>query len=303
MSEVETFYKDKKVLVTGGAGFIGSHLVEKLVKLGAHVTILDNFSTGNLNNLSPIITQINVLYADITSPYSCIKATTNKDIVFHLAAFISVPGSIENPDFCHKVNVEGTKNILQACVENKTQTLVLSSSAAVYGDKEDPCTENDLPNPTSPYGKSKVEGEKLCKEYAQTSALATACLRYFNVYGERQDPNGHYAAAAAKFKQNLLNKKPITIYGDGKQTRDFVHVSKVVQANLTIAHIAQQENLKGEIFNVGTGKSINLFQLVEILEQELNTKTTEFTFLPSRSGDIPHSQANCEKYKRVLAKI
>ncbi len=303
MSKIETFYKDKNVLVTGGAGFIGSHLVEKLIDLGAHVTIIDNFSTGNLNNLSSVITQINVLYSDITSAYSCRKATHNKDIVFHLAAFISVPGSISNPDYCKKTNVEGTKNILEACKESSVKTCIFSSSAAVYGDKVDPCSEADQTQPLSPYGQSKVDGENLCKQYSQESDLNTASLRYFNVYGNRQDPNGSYAAVAAKFKQNLLSKTPITIFGDGKQTRDFIHVSEVVKANLNIAQQAQNDNLKGDVFNIGTGKSINLFQLIEILEQELNIQKSEITFQPSRSGDIPHSLANCEKYKNLLAKV
>ena len=301
MKSLEAFYKGKNVLVTGGAGFIGSHLVEALIKFGARVTILDNFSTGSLNNLTSVLTLINLFYADISSPYSCLKATKNKDMVFHLAAFISVPGSISNPDLCYTINTQGTKNLLEACKEYEVKTFMLSSSAAVYGNKNESCIETDAPNPQSPYAQSKIDGERLCKEYAEKESFNTACLRYFNVYGERQNPNGEYAAAAAKFKQNLLSKQPLTIYGDGKQTRDFIHVSKIVEANLKIA---MMENLKGDIFNIGSGKSIDLFQLIEQLEQELNVKKTDITFQGSRKGDILHSQANCEKYqKEVLAKV
>lgn len=297
MKHLEAFYKGKNILVTGGAGFIGSHIAQALVGLGARVTILDNFSAGNLSNLSSVFTYINLQYADITSAYSCLQAAKNKDIVFHLAAFTSVPGSIANPDLCTKINVLGTKNILEACKDRGVKTFIYSSSAAVYGNKTEDCTETDPTNPQSPYASSKVLGEKLCKEYADAMIVSTACLRYFNVYGDRQNPNGSYAAAVAKFKHNLLNKKPITIYGDGTQTRDFVHVSDVVKANLNIAML---ENMKGDIYNIGSGKSMNLLELIEKLELELNIKKTDITFESRRAGDIVHSNANCSKYKNLV---
>ncbi len=293
----ESFYQGKNVLVTGGAGFIGSHLVERLIELGARVTVFDNFCSGNLNHLSSVITQVNLFYADITTPYSCLKATVNKDIVFHLAAFVSVARSITNPEICSKINIEGTKNILEGCKTNRVPTLIFSSSAAVYGAKNDICDEQDTLNPLSPYAQSKAEGELLCKKYAEEGAVSTASLRYFNVYGDRQDPNGEYAAAVAKFKHNILNKKPIAIYGDGKQTRDFIHVSKAVEANL---NIGMMNSLKGEAINIGSGKSINLLELIKQLETELNIKSTEVTFHPARKGDIMHSQANCQKYNKLL---
>ncbi|MFH1831884.1 MAG: NAD-dependent epimerase/dehydratase family protein [bacterium] len=297
MKHLEAFYKGKNILVTGGAGFIGSHIAQALVGLGARVTILDNFSAGNLSNLSSVFTYINLQYADITSAYSCLQAAKNKDIVFHLAAFTSVPGSIANPDLCTKINVLGTKNILEACKDRGVKTFIYSSSAAVYGNKTEDCTETDPTNPQSPYASSKVLGEKLCKEYSDAMIVSTACLRYFNVYGDRQNPNGSYAAAVAKFKHNLLNKKPITIYGDGTQTRDFVHVSDVVKANLNIAML---ENMKGDIYNIGSGKSMNLLELIEKLELELNIKKTDITFESRRAGDIVHSNANCSKYKNLV---
>lgn len=292
MNHLEKFYQGKHVLVTGGAGFIGSHLTEKLVKLGAHVTVLDNFSTGKLANLKPIITRINLMYADITSQYSCQKATAGKDVVFHLAAFISVPLSIKNPAICSAINTNGTQNILEGCKQNNVPSLVFSSSSAVYGNKETPCNEQDTPNPQTPYASTKLEGEKLCKQYAQECNMNTVCLRYFNVYGERQNPNGEYAAVVAKFKDCLCNKKPITIFGDGKQTRDFIHVSKVVETNLKMG---MQKNNVGEVFNVATGTSINLIQLIKQLENELKLKPADILYEPTRSGDIMHSQANCKK--------
>lgn len=296
MNEFERFYRGKKVLVTGGAGFIGSHIAEALVNLGSHVTIMDNFSTGSLNNLRSVVTNINLMYADITSPYSCLKATTDKDIIFHLAAFVSVPFSIKNPTTCFAVNAQGTKNLLDASTENKVTSFVYSSSSAIYGNKETPCSENDQPNPQSPYAQTKLEGEQFCRKYAQEHGINTVCLRYFNVYGERQNPYGDYAAVVPKFKNCLLTKKPITIFGDGSQTRDFIHVSKVVDANLKTGMLS---NTHGEIFNIASGKSVNLLDLIKQLEQEVSQPLTDITYKPSRHGDIMKSQANCSKYEKI----
>lgn len=296
MESLQNFYNNKRVLVTGGAGFIGSHLVEKLTSLGARVTVLDNFSTGNLTNLKSVAHIITLLYSDIRSPYSCLKATYQQDIIFHTAAFTSVPESIKNPSLCHITNVEGTKHLLEGCKKNNVKTFILSSSSAVYGNKPEVCVESDFPCPQSPYAVSKYEAETLCQKYTAEHELNTAILRYFNVYGERQNPHGAYAAVVARFKQQLLTGQPVTIFGDGTQTRDFVHVSTVVEANLILG---MNSALRGEVFNIGSGKSVNLFQLIEQLEQELNVKRADITFLPSRQGDIVNSTANCEKYKTV----
>jgi nucleoside-diphosphate-sugar epimerase len=297
MKQFAEFYKNKKVLVTGGAGFIGSHIVEELVKNEAKVTILDNLSSGTLNNLRNVFPQINIIYGDVSNPFTCLHATMNTDVVFHLAALVSVPISTQNPKICYQINIDGTKNLLEACKKNKVQTFALSSSAAVYGNRNDVCHEKDTPNPQSPYAESKLEGEKLCKQYSEKFDLNTVSLRYFNVYGDRQNPNGDYAAVVAKFKHNLKNKKPIIIFGDGKQTRDFIHVSKVVQANLKLA----MQNIKGEIFNIASGKSINLFELIELLEKETNIEKTEILFQATRPGDIQISKANCKKYQKMFA--
>lgn len=297
MMELQNFYKDKQVLVTGGAGFIGSHLVEKLVELGARVTVFDNFSTGSLNNLRAVLPFITVSFGDVRSAYSIQRATQHKDIVFHLAAFISVPLSIEQPELCHATNVLGTRNVLEGCKENNVVTFIFASSCAVYGNTNTANFEDDPVNPTTPYAHSKVKGEALCKEYAQQYNISTATLRYFNVYGDRQRTNGEYAAVVAKFKENLLNRKPITIFGTGKQTRDFVAVGDVVLANLKVAMLPE---LRGEIFNIGSGKSTNLLDLLAQLEKDLNIQRAGITFAPARSDDIFYSCASCEKYKNKV---
>ncbi|MFH1643588.1 MAG: NAD-dependent epimerase/dehydratase family protein [bacterium] len=296
MRQLNDFYKDKKVLVTGGSGFIGSHLVEKLIEYGAKVTILDNFSNSTLNNLKKVITQINLIFGDIRSSYTCHKATKGKEIVFHTAAFVSVPKSIDNPKLCHEINFVGTKNLLNASIQNNVQTFILSSSAAVYGEKDDVCKEEDDPNPQSPYAQSKLNSENSCKEFFQKYNLNCASLRYFNVYGDRQNSNGDYAAVVAKFKQNLIDRKPIIIFGDGKQLRDFIHVSKIVEANLKMGML---QNLNGEIFNIASGQSINLLELINQLEKELKIEKTQILFKETRPGDIINSKASCSKYKNL----
>jgi len=297
MEQFQKFYEKKRVLVTGGAGFIGSHLVEKLVSLRAQVTVLDNFSTGCLNNLKNVANAITILYSDVRSAYACTKATVGHDIVFHLASFISVPDSIKQPELCHNINVAGTVNMLEACSKNKAKTLIFSSSSAVYGQTNKVVSEDDPLNPMSPYATSKLEAETACKQYAALFGVDTAILRYFNVYGERQNPQGPYAAVVAKFTQQLLNGQPLTIFGDGTQTRDFINVSDVVQANLALG---MRENQKGEVFNIGSGKSITLLELIDQLEQELKVKRTTLDFQPPRYGDILNSKANCAKYKNFM---
>lgn len=296
MKRRKHFYKNKKILVTGGAGFIGSHIAETLVLKGAHVTILDDLSSGFLANLESFRHHITFFAGDITNFDTCYKATKSQDIVFHLAAFISVPESFKYPKLCEKINIEGTQNLLECCKEHNVQSFVFSSSSAIYGQRKDTCDETDIPNPQSPYASSKLVGEKLCNQFANEMDMNIACLRYFNVYGERQNPNGAYAGVVAKFKQNLLRKNPITIYGNGKQKRDFVPVSNVVNANLLTA---KQRNLRGDLFNVGTGTSITLLDLVEKLEKDIDLKNIGLKFEPAREGDIFCSQANCEKFKTL----
>lgn len=297
MDYVQNFYKGKRVLVTGGAGFIGSHLVERLVEYGARVSVIDNFSTGSINNLKNVVAEVTIFYADICSGHSVVKATQNQDIVFHLAALTSVPASVENPELCSKINVQGMQQLLEACVKNGVASFVFSSSSAVYGNRSTPCREDDEPQPESPYAQSKLMGEVLCKKYAEQSSLKATVLRYFNVFGPRQSPTSPYAAVVATFTDRLLNGKPITIFGDGMQTRDFINVSDVVAANLTVGRV---ECSKGEVFNIGTGKSINLLELIDHLEKTLKVRRADVLFQPARRGDIVHSSACCDKYKRLV---
>jgi UDP-glucose 4-epimerase len=295
---MKQFYKDLPVLVTGGCGFIGSHLCAKLVELGARVTIIDNLSTGSLKNIESIANQVTLITKSITDYQACVEATQNQSLVFHLAAFISVPESIEKPRSCYATNVDGTANLLEAAKENHVSRFIFSSSAAIYGLREGICREDMAPAPLSPYGYSKLIGELYCQQYAQNYGFQTVCMRYFNVYGPRQNPNGQYAAAVAKFTHQMKNNLPITIFGDGKQTRDFVPVNTVVQANLVLG-MAPTESVVGQVFNVGSGHSINLLELIAQLKETFPAYSGEITFAPARIGDVKYSAADCSKFIQI----
>lgn len=299
---MKNFYKDLPVLVTGGAGFIGSHIAEELVNLGAKVTIIDDFSSGSLLNLQNLKGKFKLICKSITDMSSCLEATKGQKVIFHLAAFISVPESIAKPDLCHKVNVDGTFNILEAARINKVERLVFSSSAATYGPATEICKEDMIPNPQSPYGTTKLIGEYYFKQYATNYGLKTIVLRYFNVYGDRQNPNGAYAAVVAKFSDLMKNNKQITIFGDGLQTRDFVPVKRVAQANLTVAML-DQKYMNGQIFNVGTGKSITLLELVDMLKNKFSGYNQDIKFMPARDGDIKYSMADCSKFLNLESSV
>ncbi|MBI2775077.1 SDR family NAD(P)-dependent oxidoreductase [Candidatus Dependentiae bacterium] len=295
-------YSYMNVLVTGGAGFIGSHLVEKLVTLGAQVTVLDDLSTGSLENLQNVSSQIKFIHGTINNLQTCIAASKQTDIIFHLAAFISVPESMSNPINCFETNVNGTLHLLKAAHLNKSKRVVFSSSSAVYGSVEGTCSEHTNCKPESPYGHSKLMGELLCRDAVKSSELSAISLRYFNVYGERQNPHGQYAAVVAQFKERMKLNQPITIYGDGSQTRDFVPVCTVVQANLT-SGLLPLATSSFEVFNVGTGQSITLLQLVEQLKNEFPEFSAGIRFSPARKGDIKQSNADCTKFVRVQKMI
>ena len=292
---IEKFYLNKRVLITGGAGFIGSHLAEKLVTLNAQVTILDNLSTGKIENLNQIKDKINFIQGDIRSAKTCDLATKNQDLIFHEAAFVSAAQSCEKPYECYEINVHGTLNILDAANKNKVEKLIFASSAAVYGNTNQACQENMICEPESPYGASKLTGEKYCQLVSQNSKLQTLSLRYFNVWGDRQDPNGTYASAIAKFKQDMQANNPITIYGDGLQTRDFVHVSKIVNANLTLA-LLDKSQLNGQPVNIATGQSQTLLDMINQLKTNYPNYEQPIQFRPARMGDIKYSSANNQKF-------
>lgn len=296
------FFNQKKVLVTGGAGFIGSHLCHRLVELGAKVTVLDNLSTGSRDNLATVKNEITLIEGSITDYQTCLDATREKDLVFHLAAFVSVPASVEKPLACHEVNITGTANLLEACRANKIGRFVFSSSSAVYGNHEGVCDEKTPCQPTSPYGLSKWVGELYCRQYAQGYGVGTVCLRYFNVYGQRQSPQGAYAAVVAKFAHQLKNDLPVTIFGDGSQTRDFIPVAKVVEANLSLAQLPPAA-MTGEAYNIATGTSTSLLELYRTLKTDHPGTTSTLEFRPARPGDIGHSAASVAKYHTAIKQI
>lgn len=300
--KMNNFYKDKKVLVTGGAGFIGSEIAEKLVELNANVTVLDNLSTGSIDNLKNIINKIKFIQGDIQDFNTCTVATKDIDIIFHLAAFISVPGSMADPQTCIKTNIDGTFNLLESAKINNVKKFVLSSSSAVYGQKQGICKEDDTCKPTSVYGYSKLINEQYCQMYSNLFNIGTVCLRYFNVYGDKQNPNAQYAAVVAKFTDNMKHNLPLEIFGDGQQTRDFIHVSQVANANLTVAMLKDSQML-GQAYNVATGTSINLLQLIDQLKVKFPDYKGEVLFKPARAGDVEHTAADCSQYLKVEKQI
>lgn len=298
--KLDTFYHDKKILVTGGCGFIGSSIVEQLVTHGAQVTILDNLSTGFINNIAAVHDKVTFIEGDITDPSTCSLAVKGNEIIFHLAAFISVPESIANPIACYKTNIDGTLNILEAARTYNARRIILSSSAAVYGLHEGICNETTPCAPTSPYGYAKLIDELLLEQYTKNYGLETVMLRYFNVYGPRQNPKGSYAAAVAKFTHQIKNNLPITIFGDGTQTRDFVPVERVAQANL-IMGMMDKERVNAQRFNVGTGSSVTLLELISLLKKDHPTYSQDIVFAPARAGDVKISAADCGKFKQLIS--
>ncbi len=291
-------YHNQNVLVTGGAGFIGSHMVEHLVALGARVTVIDDLSSGSLKTLEKVYDKITFINQDVTNFYTLCDITRNHTSIFHLAAMVSVSESFEKPFSCYQINVMGTLSVLEAARINQVPNVLFASSSAVYGNSSQPCHENRSPAPTSPYGYSKLQGELVCKQYAALYGINTIITRYFNVFGERQNPHGAYAAVVAKFRSLMRDNKPITIYGDGLQKRDFISVNDIVTANTALLSNATQN--RGQIFNIATGQSITLISLFNQLKMEFPSYTHTPLFEPARSGDIHNSQADCTKFKEFL---
>tara|TARA_B100000287_G_scaffold419924_1_gene458715 strand:+ start:1105 stop:2007 length:903 start_codon:yes stop_codon:yes gene_type:complete len=251
-----------KCLVTGGAGFIGSNLVDKLINEGHDVVVIDDMSTGKDKNINP---KVEFFRRDI-SEMNNFSMFQGVDIVFHLAALARVQPSIENPIEYHNVNVNGTLNVLKACVDYDVKRFIFSSSSSVYGDVEEinlPTDELDNTNPMSPYAIHKLIGEQYCKLFSELYNLETVCLRYFNVYGERQPIEGAYTLVMGVFAQQLLDGKPMTIRGDGEQKRDFTYVGDVVDANIKCMNYPLEFN--GDIFNVGNGDNLSVNQIAELM--------------------------------------
>lgn len=282
-------------LVTGGAGFIGSHLVKKLLKKG-RVRVIDNFSTGKKENIKGL--DIELIEADIRNPKKVKNACRGIDCIFHLAAIPSVTRSLKNPLPTNEVNVEGTLNLLIAAKENNVKRFVYSSSSSVYGENQKlPKKESMSPDPISPYAVSKLAGEHYCRLFFKLYYLKVIILRYFNVFGERQDPKGEYAAAIPKFIISALNKKRSTVYGDGEQRRDFTYVENTVEA--TIFASEAPEKAIGKTFNVASGKVRTVNEVLLYLNKILYQKI-EPIYTKPRVGDIKDSWADISQANNLL---
>lgn len=279
----------KKVIVTGGAGFIGSHLVEELVRRDYQVIILDDLSTGREDNIGQLLKRDNVrlVQGTVTDLHLLQGLFKNADYIFHQAAIASVSRSIENPHESHCVNITGTLNVLLAARDGGVRKVIFASSSAVYGDTPTlPQIEDMIPDPQSPYALTKLVGEYYCSIFHRIYALPTICLRYFNVYGPRQTADSQYAAVVPMFIARVLQDKPPTIYGDGKQTRDFTFIRDVIEANI----LAAESDADG-IFNIGTGKSITINEMTELIINLLGSDIKPIHQEP-RSGDVKHSLAD-----------
>lgn len=285
----------KKYLVTGGAGFIGSTIVRALLEQGDFVRVLDNFSTGKRENVEGL--KVEIVEGDLRDSSAVAKAVADVDIVFHEAAFVSVPQSMEDPLPCFVINQHGTEILLEAARKADVKRVVLASSAAVYGDLETMPLEEDFPlRPLSPYAVSKRVDELYAEMYTRSFGLDVVALRYFNVYGPRQRPDSMYAAAVPIFARRLLDGKPITIYGDGGQTRDLVYVGDVVRANLLAS---EHPDAPGQVFNICTGDEIRVIDLVETLRRFF-PESSPPEFAPPRAGDIYRSLGSPAKAEKIL---
>ncbi|MCJ7508569.1 MAG: SDR family oxidoreductase [candidate division Zixibacteria bacterium] len=284
-------------LVTGGAGFIGSNIVEELVRRGEKVKVLDNFSSGRRNNIAHLLDEIEVVEGDVRDFWTVIQATKGVEYILHQAALPSVQRSVNNPLTSNEVNINGTLNLLEAAKEYGIKRFIYASSSSVYGDTPTlPKIEDMPPKPLSPYAITKLAGEEYCQTFSKLYDLPTVCLRYFNVFGTRQDPTSQYSAVIPKFIRLLLDKKTPIIYGDGEQSRDFTFVRNVVEANL----LACQSDISGgEVINIACGQSFSLNQLVSLLNEIVGTNIKP-EYAQAKPGDVMHSLADVSKAKRVL---
>jgi len=284
-------------LVTGGAGFIGSHLVEGLVARGHRVRVLDNLSTGNISNLDSVKEQVEFIDGDITDPEAVRRACRGVEVVYHQAALASVPRSVANPLATHRACVDGTLNVLVASRDSGVRRVVYAASSSAYGNSVRlPKSESDPTNPLSPYAVAKLAGENYCAAFSQVYNLETVRLRYFNVFGPRQSPDNAYAAVIPLFIQSLSQGRRPTIFGDGTQSRDFTFVADVVQANLLAA---EAPGVSGKVFNVACGRQTSLLELISHMNELIGTKIKPILAAP-RPGDVQHSLADIIRAKTEL---
>ncbi len=287
----------KRILVTGGLGFIGSNLVDRLISTD-EVTVLDDLSSGRIGNVTQHLEnpKFRLVRGSILDPSMIDEAIEGASAVVHLAAVVSVALSVEKPLLVHRVNAEGTFNVLQSCLKHSVEKLVFASSAAVYGNKLNPPFREDYQlNPVNLYGATKEAGEAYLKAYAETHNLKTIILRLMNVYGPRRSP-GPYAGVITKFAEATSLGKPLTVYGDGEQTRDFVHVSDAVDAMASALH---KDQAIGHTFNIGTGKPTTINKIAGIFSH-LTDYESQINHMPTRQGEVRASWSNIEKAKEVL---
>lgn len=286
----------KRALVTGGAGFIGSHLVDQLVAQGVDVVVLDDLSTGKRKNLKNVIDRVTFIEGSVTDPTTVARVMADVDVVFHQAAVASVPKSLEDPLGTHAVNVTGTLNVFEEARKAGVKRVVYASSCAIFGDDPElPKRETSPVVPKSPYALHKLTGEKYAKLYGELFGLSTVGLRYFNVFGPRQDPSSPYSGVISIFSTRIAEGKPITIFGDGKTTRDFIFVEDVVRANLLAA---EAEN-PSRAYCVGTGVETTLLDVVSALEDAIGKKATVLHG-EERAGDIKRSVSDSALVQKEL---
>lgn len=299
--------KGKKVLITGGAGFIGSNLCENLLELGNEVVVLDNFSTGHKKNIIPFLKNPNfhLVEGDIRNSVDCHTAVQDVDIILHQAALGSVPRSLNDPITTNDVNINGFLNMLMAARDAKVKRFVYAASSSTYGDSESlPKVEEIIGMPLSPYAVTKYVNELYAHVFGLNFGMEIIGLRYFNVYGRRQSPSGAYAAVIPKFVDLLMNHESPVINGDGTFSRDFTYIDNVIQMN-HLAATTKNKDAIGEVFNTAVGERITLIQLTELLKKHLSLHDpkiagVEIIHGPNRVGDIPHSLASIEKAKNML---
>ncbi len=285
-------------LVTGGAGFIGSNIVEELIRLGHSVRVLDNFATGKRENLIPFMDKINLIEGDIRDEETCHRAVKEIDYILHQAAMPSVPRSLAEPVMTSEVNIMGTIKLLTAAAKAKVRRFVYAASSSAYGDQSLP-VKNELlmPRPLSPYAAAKLAGEYFCHAYSQSMGLETVGLRYFNVFGPRQDPQSQYSAVIPLFITALMEGRRPIIFGDGSQTRDFTYVANNVRANILAA--TTEKSVEGRIINIACGTSFSLLDLLKAINQALG-QNIEPIFAPVRKGDVKHSLADIDLANELL---
>ena len=290
--------KGKKVVVTGGAGFIGSHIVEKCVELGADVTVIDDLSEGKMENLSAVKDKINFVKGNILDIELLKKVFKDVDFVSHQAAKRSVPESVENPDPYNEINVVGHLRVLQAARDAGVKRLTFASSSSIYGDTTKfPEEEDDLPLPISPYAITKLTGEHYCRMFYELYGLECVSLRYFNVFGPRQDPHSQYACVIPKFILSVLAGKQPTIYWDGEQTRDFTYVENNAMAN--VLAFTSKEKVGGQSINISEGRGITVNEILRQINERLGTDV-KAKFEPRRPGDVRDTKGAVEKAKKLL---